>query len=309
MQSRLFTIFLTLTISPPLIQQLQPVFLNSRNIFSSRENNSKIYSWLGWTTAAILPEIPYSIFAGTIYYFCWWWAPIGYRATSFQSGYIYLASNLPSNPSIYFRPSGKTPQISNNVPELTGPLGGPTLRALLRRLRPSHRRLRPQRTPRLPPGPPLLPLRRLLLWRPRATPSPPRLLALLDVLAIPVPLPPRGHARRRRARHPRPLRHLGTRALHASPRRDLSELRGSVHQQSGRVCTDGHGWAVRVLRVRDGRRVREGVLGVLRASLAGSGDLCGVHRVQLCGGVFVYVGEVQGEESAQGCVREVEEQG
>jgi hypothetical protein len=90
MQSRLFTIFLTLTISPPLIQQLQPVFLGSRNLFSSRENNSKIYSWFAWTTGAILPELPYSIVAGTIYYACWWWASVGYRMSSFTSGYIYL---------------------------------------------------------------------------------------------------------------------------------------------------------------------------------------------------------------------------
>lgn len=94
MQSRLFSIFMTLTISPPLIQQLQPVFLNSRNIFSSRENSSKIYSWVAWTTSAIVPEIPYSVLAGTVYYACWWWAPIGYRASGFTNGFIYLTLML-----------------------------------------------------------------------------------------------------------------------------------------------------------------------------------------------------------------------
>ncbi|KFA74925.1 hypothetical protein S40288_06759 [Stachybotrys chartarum IBT 40288] len=89
-QNRLFSIFMTLTISPPLIQQLQPVFLNSRNIFSSRENNSKIYSWFAWTTAAVLVEIPYGIVAGGIYFCCWWWGIFGTRVSSFTSGFAFL---------------------------------------------------------------------------------------------------------------------------------------------------------------------------------------------------------------------------
>lgn len=90
MQSRLFSIFMTLTISPPLIQQLQPVFLHSRNIFQSRENNAKIYSWFAWTTAAIAVEIPYAIVAGGIYFNCWWWGVIGYEMSSFASGFTFL---------------------------------------------------------------------------------------------------------------------------------------------------------------------------------------------------------------------------
>ncbi|KAI1765834.1 ABC-2 type transporter [Hypoxylon sp. FL1150] len=90
MQSRLFTIFMNLTISPPLIQQLQPVFINSRNIFQSRENNAKIYSWFAWTTAAVLVEIPYAIVAGAIYYNCWWWGIGGSHLLGFRSGFIFL---------------------------------------------------------------------------------------------------------------------------------------------------------------------------------------------------------------------------
>ncbi|KAG5975551.1 hypothetical protein E4U56_003494 [Claviceps arundinis] len=89
-QNRLFSIFMTLTISPPLIQQLQPVFLNSRNIFQSRENNSKIYSWFAWTTAAVVVEIPYAIVAGAIYFCCWWWGIFGTRVSSFTSGFALL---------------------------------------------------------------------------------------------------------------------------------------------------------------------------------------------------------------------------
>ncbi|KAL6824697.1 ABC-2 type transporter [Trichoderma sp. SZMC 28015] len=89
-QSRLFSIFMTLTISPPLIQQLQPVFLNSRNLFQSRENNAKIYSWLAWVTSAIIVEIPYGLVAGAIYFNCWWWGIFGTRVSGFTSGFSFL---------------------------------------------------------------------------------------------------------------------------------------------------------------------------------------------------------------------------
>lgn len=89
-QSRLFSVFLTLTISPPLIQQLQPKFLQFRNIYESRESRSKIYSWFAFTCGATIVEIPYSIIAGTVYYQCWWWPAVGRYRSSFQSGYTWL---------------------------------------------------------------------------------------------------------------------------------------------------------------------------------------------------------------------------
>ena len=70
MQSRLFSVFMTLTIAPPLIQQLQPRYLNMRSIYESREGNSKIYSWVAFVCGAILSEIPYRIVAGTLYCMC-----------------------------------------------------------------------------------------------------------------------------------------------------------------------------------------------------------------------------------------------
>jgi ABC-type multidrug transport system permease subunit/ABC-type multidrug transport system ATPase subunit len=89
-QDRLFSIFMTLTISPPLIQQLQPVFLHSRSIFESRENNAKIYSWVAWVTAEVLVEIPYAIVAGGVYFCCWWWGTFGVSVSSFTSGFVFL---------------------------------------------------------------------------------------------------------------------------------------------------------------------------------------------------------------------------
>ncbi|KAH6608305.1 brefeldin a resistance [Trichoderma cornu-damae] len=89
-QSRLFSIFMTLTIAPPLIQQLQPVFLRSRNLFQSRENSAKIYSWFAWVTSAVLVEIPYGIIFGSIYFCTWWFGIFGTRVSSFTSGFSFM---------------------------------------------------------------------------------------------------------------------------------------------------------------------------------------------------------------------------
>ncbi|KAI9759591.1 MAG: hypothetical protein M4579_002257 [Chaenotheca gracillima] len=89
MQSRLFSVFMTLTISPPLIQQLQPKFLDFRNIYQGREANSKIYSWVAFVTGAIVVELPYSIVAGSVYFGCWYWG-VGFSFDSFKAGYTWM---------------------------------------------------------------------------------------------------------------------------------------------------------------------------------------------------------------------------
>ncbi|KAL8667719.1 MAG: hypothetical protein Q9202_000574 [Teloschistes flavicans] len=94
LQSRLFSIFMTLTISPPLIQQLQPKFLSFRNIYRSREANSKIYSWVALVAGAVLPELPYSIVAGTLYFICWWFPALGRGATPLATGYSWMMMML-----------------------------------------------------------------------------------------------------------------------------------------------------------------------------------------------------------------------
>ena len=90
MQSRLFSIFMTLTISPPLIQQLQPKYLQFRMIYESREANSKIYSWVAFTCGVVLIEIPYSLLAGTIYFNCWWWGAVGRGSSLFGNAYVWM---------------------------------------------------------------------------------------------------------------------------------------------------------------------------------------------------------------------------
>ena len=93
MQSRLFSVFMTLTISPPLIQQLQPKYLGFRQVYAARERNSKIYSWAAFTAGAVLVELPYAVLAGTIYMATWWWTSLGWpgaNRTPLETGYVWL---------------------------------------------------------------------------------------------------------------------------------------------------------------------------------------------------------------------------
>ena len=90
LQSRLFSVFLTLVIAPPLIQQLQPKYLEARQIFESREMKAKIYSWVAFTAGTVVVEIPYSLIAGTVYFNCWWWGAVGRHRNSFESGYTWM---------------------------------------------------------------------------------------------------------------------------------------------------------------------------------------------------------------------------
>ena len=89
MQNRLFSVFMTLTISPPLIQQLQPRFINLRRIFAARENSSKLYSWTSFVIAAIVVEVPWSLLFGTIFYFCWYWG-VGFPRGPSAAGFVWL---------------------------------------------------------------------------------------------------------------------------------------------------------------------------------------------------------------------------
>jgi len=89
MQSRLFSIFLTLTIAPPLVQQLQPKYLEIRGLYQSRESSSKIYSWWAFVVSAIVPELPYSLVAGTLYWCCWYWG-VGFPRGTYTSALVWM---------------------------------------------------------------------------------------------------------------------------------------------------------------------------------------------------------------------------
>jgi ATP-binding cassette subfamily G (WHITE) protein 2 (SNQ2) len=89
MQNHLFSVFMAVTIAPPLMQQLQPRFLNLRTLFTVRESASKLYKWPALVVAAFIVEVPWSLLFGTIFYFCWYWG-VGFPRKTSTAGYVWL---------------------------------------------------------------------------------------------------------------------------------------------------------------------------------------------------------------------------
>jgi len=75
-QNKLFAVFFTTTIGTALINQIQPRFFFLRDLYEIRERPSKIYHWLSFLIAAVLAEIPWNLFMGTLFYFGWYF-PVG----------------------------------------------------------------------------------------------------------------------------------------------------------------------------------------------------------------------------------------
>ncbi|KAI9162747.1 ATPase [Paramyrothecium foliicola] len=72
LQQNLFTIFNFIFVAPGVISQLQPLFLERRDIYETREKKSKMYHWAPFVTGLILSEIPYLIVCAFLYYVCWY---------------------------------------------------------------------------------------------------------------------------------------------------------------------------------------------------------------------------------------------
>ncbi|EUC45169.1 hypothetical protein COCMIDRAFT_96219 [Bipolaris oryzae ATCC 44560] len=78
----LFSIFQYIFVAPGVIAQLQPIFLERRDVYETREKKSKMYSWQSFVTALIVSEMPYLVICAVLYYLV-----------------FYFASGLPTNPS------------------------------------------------------------------------------------------------------------------------------------------------------------------------------------------------------------------
>ncbi len=250
MQSRLFSIFMTLTISPPLIQQLQPKFLHFRNLYSSREKNSKIYSWFAMTTGAILVELPYSIVAGTLYFQCWWWPAIGHHASKLVSAYTWMMLMLFELYYVGFGQAIASFSANELLASLLVPIfflfvvsfcGVVVPFAALPHVSLSSRKIN----------------------KLQANAKVSTVLAILDVLPHPIHLPPRRPPRRRRPRSTRQMRPQGIRPLPTPTRPNLPILHLNLHPASRRVRPRRRQRPLRILPVCPRRRIRGRVQRVL----------------------------------------------
>lgn len=73
LQLRLFTVFNFIFVAPGVLAQLQPLFIQRRDIYEVREKKSKMYSWVAFVTGLIVSEIPYLIICAVLYFVCWYY--------------------------------------------------------------------------------------------------------------------------------------------------------------------------------------------------------------------------------------------
>ncbi|KAH6706458.1 atrB, ABC transporter [Leptodontidium sp. MPI-SDFR-AT-0119] len=73
LQLRLFAVFQFIFVAPGVIAQLQPLFIEKRDIYDAREKKSKMYSWIAFVTGLIVAELPYLMVCGVQFFLCFYY--------------------------------------------------------------------------------------------------------------------------------------------------------------------------------------------------------------------------------------------
>ncbi|CAG8198303.1 unnamed protein product [Penicillium salamii] len=85
LQLKLFTIFVWMFVAQGVINQLQPVFIERRNVYDTREKKSRIYSWKAFVMGLIVSEMPYLVICGVLYFVCWYFT-VGFSSDASKAG-------------------------------------------------------------------------------------------------------------------------------------------------------------------------------------------------------------------------------
>ncbi|KAK4251297.1 ABC-2 type transporter-domain-containing protein [Corynascus novoguineensis] len=89
LQLRLFTVFNFIFVAPGIINHMQPLFIQRRNIFETREKKSKMYSWVAFVAAIIVSEIPYLCICAVLYFACWYFT-VGFPHEASRAGSTFF---------------------------------------------------------------------------------------------------------------------------------------------------------------------------------------------------------------------------
>jgi ATP-binding cassette subfamily G (WHITE) protein 2 (SNQ2) len=89
LQLRLFTVFNFIFVAPGVIAQLQPLFIDRRDIYEAREKKSKMYSWVAFVTGLIVSELPYLCICAVLYFVCWYYT-VGFSTDSNKAGAVFF---------------------------------------------------------------------------------------------------------------------------------------------------------------------------------------------------------------------------
>jgi hypothetical protein len=85
----LFSLFNYIFVAPGVIAQLQPLFIDRRDIYETREKKSKMYSWIAFVTGLVVSEIPYLIICAILYFVCFYYTA-GLPANSNKAGAVFF---------------------------------------------------------------------------------------------------------------------------------------------------------------------------------------------------------------------------
>lgn len=69
--------------------QLQPLFIERRDIYETREKKSKMYSWIPFTIGLIVSELPYLCICAVLYFVCWYYT-VGFPTDSNKAGATFF---------------------------------------------------------------------------------------------------------------------------------------------------------------------------------------------------------------------------
>lgn len=87
LQLTLFAIFSFIFVAPGVIAQLQPLFIQRRDIYEAREKKSKMYHWAPFVTGLVISELPYLVICAVLYYVCWYYT-CGFPSASKYAGSV-----------------------------------------------------------------------------------------------------------------------------------------------------------------------------------------------------------------------------
>ena len=89
LQNTLFAIFNFIFVAPGTIAQLQPIFLDRRDIFETRERKANIYHWMPFVTGLIISELPYLIVCAFLYFVCFYFT-VGFPTDANAAGGVFF---------------------------------------------------------------------------------------------------------------------------------------------------------------------------------------------------------------------------
>lgn len=69
----LFALFNYIFVAPGVIAQLQPLFIERRDVYEARERKSKMYHWSPFVTGLIVSELPYLVICAVLYFVCFYY--------------------------------------------------------------------------------------------------------------------------------------------------------------------------------------------------------------------------------------------